>query len=80
MSIFIKVTEIKNTLNTNILKGDLAKSIRSRSNITFGLYKSLMEWFNPLQAYDISQNHTTSLFVDVNINYIIIVIVIKKFT
>lgn len=34
------------------LVGDLAKSIRNRTDLHFGLYHSLFEWFNPLYLKD----------------------------
>ncbi|CAF4368733.1 unnamed protein product, partial [Adineta steineri] len=34
------------------LLGDLANAIRSRTNITFGLYHSMYEWFHPLYLED----------------------------
>jgi hypothetical protein len=45
--------------------GDLASAIRNRTNITFGVYHSLFEWFNPLFLQDKQNNLTTQLFVDV---------------
>jgi len=33
--------------------GELASAIRERTNITFGLYHSLLEWFNPRYLNDI---------------------------
>jgi alpha-L-fucosidase len=34
------------------LVGDLAKAIRAKTDIKFGLYHSLFEWFNPLIRQD----------------------------
>jgi alpha-L-fucosidase len=45
------------------LVGDLAKAIRSHTNITFGLYHSLFEWFNPLYLQDKKNNFQTNSFV-----------------
>ncbi len=42
--------------------GDLANAIRNRTNITFGLYHSLFEWFHPLYLEDKQNNFTTQLF------------------
>lgn len=44
------------------LVGDLARSIRSKTNIRFGVYHSLFEWFHPLYAIDRSFNFTTDFF------------------
>ena len=42
--------------------GDLAASIRKRSNITFGLYHSMFEWFHPLYLEDKQNGFKTQLF------------------
>lgn len=47
------------------LLGDLAKSIRSRTNVTFGLYHSLYEWFNPLYLEDKENDFKTQKYVEV---------------
>jgi alpha-L-fucosidase len=44
------------------LIGDLANAIRNRTNITFGLYHSLFEWFNPIFLEDKKNNYTTRVF------------------
>jgi len=51
--------------------GDLANAIRNRTNIVFGLYHSLFEWFNPLYLLDKQNNFTTQYFSQVYqwINY-----------
>ncbi|CAF0903823.1 unnamed protein product [Adineta ricciae] len=41
------------------LLGDLASAIRNRTNLVFGLYYSLFEWFNPLYLRDKSTNFTS---------------------
>ena len=46
--------------------GDLASSIRRRTNITFGLYYSLYEWFHPLYRKDKENKFTTQEYVDVS--------------
>ncbi|XP_020615968.1 alpha-L-fucosidase-like isoform X2 [Orbicella faveolata] len=46
------------------LVGDLASSIRKRTNVTFGLYYSLYEWFHPLYLKDKENNFTTQEYVD----------------
>ena len=47
--------------------GDLAKSIRARTNITFGLYHSLYEWFHPLYLEDKENGYKTREYVTVSI-------------
>ena len=47
------------------LVGDLAKAIRKKKGIHFGLYHSLFEWFNPMYLEDKGKNFTTQLFVKV---------------
>ena len=42
--------------------GSLANSVR-KANLTFGLYHSLYEWFNPLYIQDKASNFTTDDFV-----------------
>ncbi len=43
----------------------LAKSIRSRTAIHFGLYFSLFEWFNPLYLNDKQNKFATRDYVEV---------------
>ncbi len=45
--------------------GDFASAIRNRTNITFGLYHSMFEWFHPLYLEDQKNNFTTQLFPNV---------------
>jgi len=45
--------------------GDLAKAVRSQSDIHFGLYHSLFEWFHPLYVQDKANKFTTTKFVQV---------------
>ncbi|CAH1794582.1 unnamed protein product, partial [Owenia fusiformis] len=45
------------------LVGDLATAIRSRTNIHFGLYHSLFEWFHPLYLQDKANKFQTNKFV-----------------
>ncbi|CAF1238519.1 unnamed protein product [Adineta steineri] len=44
------------------LVGELATAIRNRTNLVFGLYYSLFEWFNPLYLRDKSNNFTTQYY------------------
>ena len=46
--------------------GDLAKSIRSRTKVTFGLYHSLYEWFHPLYLEDKANGFKTRNYVTVS--------------
>jgi alpha-L-fucosidase len=43
--------------------GELSNSIRKKTDLKFGLYHSLYEWFNPLYLHDKNNNFTTQLFV-----------------
>lgn len=43
--------------------GELANSIRSKTDIHFGLYHSLFEWYHPLYEKDKANNYTTQDFV-----------------
>jgi len=45
------------------LLGDLATAIRNQTDLKFGLYHSLYEWFNPLWVHDTENNLTTDEFV-----------------
>jgi len=45
--------------------GDLAKAVRNRSDIRFGLYHSLYDWFHPLYLQDKANNFATTKFVEV---------------
>lgn len=47
------------------LVGDLANSIRKKTNLKFGVYHSLFEWFNPIHLSDANNNYTTQEFVRV---------------
>ena len=49
-----------------VFPGDLAKSIRGRTNITFGLYHSLYEWFHPLYLKDKENGYKTREYVKVS--------------
>ena len=49
------------------LKGDLATAIRKNSDIHFGLYYSLFEWFHPLYLADRANNYTTQEYVSVSV-------------
>ncbi|XP_062609806.1 alpha-L-fucosidase-like, partial [Saccostrea cucullata] len=43
--------------------GELADSIKNKTDIHFGLYHSLFEWFHPLYLKDKANNYTTQDFV-----------------
>jgi len=45
--------------------GDLAKAVRNRSDIYFGLYHSLFEWFHPLYLEDKANQFKTTKFPQV---------------
>lgn len=45
-----------------MLLGDLSAAVRS-ANMTFGLYHSLYEWFNPMYLADKQTNFSTAVFV-----------------
>ncbi|KAL5013416.1 hypothetical protein ScPMuIL_007686 [Solemya velum] len=45
------------------LVGMLADSVKNRTDLHFGLYHSLFEWFHPLYLQDKSRNFTTRDFV-----------------
>jgi alpha-L-fucosidase len=46
--------------------GELASAIRNKTDIHFGVYHSLFEWFNPLYLEDKANNWSTTRFVDVS--------------
>jgi hypothetical protein len=52
--------------------GELANAIRQKTNIKFGLYHCLYEWFNPLYINDMRKDFTTNEFAEVFIPDIII--------
>jgi len=45
--------------------GDLARAVRNRSDIHFGLYYSLYEWFHPLYRQDKASKFKKTQFVRV---------------
>lgn len=45
-----------------IFSGDLAHAIRSNTDLKFGVYYSLYEWFNPLYVSDKDSNFTKHQF------------------
>ncbi|BFZ03722.1 hypothetical protein BsWGS_06761 [Bradybaena similaris] len=46
------------------LVGELANAIRNNTDIHFGVYHSMFEWFNPLYLQDQANNFTTQDFVN----------------
>ena len=48
------------------LVGELERAIRTETDLRFGLYHSLMDWFHPLYLRDIKNNWTTQDFVRVS--------------
>ncbi|KAK0177393.1 hypothetical protein PV328_001451 [Microctonus aethiopoides] len=49
------------------LIGELAKAIKSKSDVKFGLYHSLFEWYNPLWILNKQANFTSNEFVSTKI-------------
>ncbi|EGI64546.1 Plasma alpha-L-fucosidase [Acromyrmex echinatior] len=47
----------------NNWKSELAEAIRSKTDLKFGLYHSMYEWYNPLYVTDKQNNFTTDRFV-----------------
>jgi alpha-L-fucosidase len=45
------------------LVGDLANAVRQNTNIKFGVYHSMFEWFNPLFLQDQANNYATQDYV-----------------
>lgn len=45
------------------LSGDLANAIRNSTDLRFGLYYSLFEWFNPLYLQDKANKWATQSYV-----------------
>ncbi|XP_055954218.1 alpha-L-fucosidase-like isoform X1 [Argiope bruennichi] len=46
------------------LLGDLAKAIRSKTDLHFGVYHSMFDWFHPLYLLDKQNKYSTQYFVD----------------
>jgi len=47
------------------LLGDLANAIRNRTDLVFGLYHSMYEWFHPLYLEDKKNEFKTQYFPNV---------------
>ena len=56
--------------------GDLANAIRNRTDLVFGLYHSMYEWFHPLYLEDKKNEFKTQFFP--NVGYCIYLIVKKR--
>jgi len=61
-SVILSVYESENLM---FYVGDLANAVRRRTDLHFGLYHSLFEWFNPIYNADSESNFTTRRFVEV---------------
>ena len=48
------------------LVGELADAVRKNTELHFGLYHSLFEWFNPLYRKDAANGFKTQEFVAVS--------------
>ncbi|EDO47983.1 predicted protein, partial [Nematostella vectensis] len=44
--------------------GELAKAVRNKTNVSFGLYFSLFEFYHPYYLEDLKNNYTTHKYVD----------------
>lgn len=53
------------------LVGDLATAVRKNTDLKFGLYHSLYEWFNPMYLADKASKFTNQGFVKVKEKIII---------
>ena len=53
-------------LKTCFLVAALAQAFHQRTNVTFGLYFSLFEWFHPLYVKDKQNQYRTQSYVDVS--------------
>ena len=45
--------------------GDLAKAVRNRSDIHFGVYHAMLEWFHPFFVQDRANKYATRRFPEV---------------
>jgi hypothetical protein len=61
------------TVTVECSTGDLAKSIRSRTDLHFGLYHSMFEWYNPLYLADKASGFKTRKFVEVRVGIFVYV-------
>ncbi|XP_012256891.2 alpha-L-fucosidase [Athalia rosae] len=44
------------------LVGELAQAVRNNTDLKFGLYHSMYEWFNPMYLHDKENNYETDMF------------------
>jgi len=49
--------------------GDLAKAVRNRSDIHFGVYHAMLEWLNPFFVQDKANKYTTRRFPEVSLMF-----------
>lgn len=50
-----------------LFSGELAQAVRQNTNLVFGLYHSLFEWFNPLYLRDQASKYQTQDYVKVGV-------------
>lgn len=58
--------------------GELATAIRNESDLRFGLYHSLYEWFNPMYLSDKANNFETNEFVQFKVIYSALIIMYSR--
>ncbi len=62
-----KYLSIRSTVHVYIyISGDLARAIRTKTDLHFGTYHSLYEWFNPMYLEDKRNKFKTQTFVEVS--------------
>ena len=53
----------------SLILGELAQAIRKNTNLKFGLYHSLFEWFNPLYLKDQANKYQSQDYVKVGASF-----------